>query len=135
MGFVGGEKGIEAELRLVHALRSELPEIRDGAVDYDVVSVTDDSVYAVLRHSADRATLIAVNVSDAALTTDCKVKPRDALTLEDRTFDAWASEWLPCRVAADGWLRLELELSPYQARVLILGDPSAAPTAARLAPE
>jgi glycosidase len=121
MTFVGGEEGIEPELRLVHALRRHLPEVRAGAADYGAVKVGDDAVYGVLRRDGERATVVAVNLSDAPVRTACVVAgPRAP---RQRAFDAWAGEWVPYVPTADGRVRIDVRLEPYQPCVLILRDP------------
>jgi hypothetical protein len=64
MTFVGGEVGLEDDLRRVHRLRATLPEIGQGAAAYDAVAVDRDEVYAVARrHERDVAVLL-VNLAD-----------------------------------------------------------------------
>lgn len=123
MTFVGGEEGIESELRLVHALRRHLPEIRHGEVDYDAVAAGDDAVYAVLRRTTDRATIVAVNTSERGLRTTVEAELDPALEVERSVLDAWSGEWIACEVGSDGTLLRDLYLAPYQARVMVLKDP------------
>jgi glycosidase len=126
MTVVGGEEGVEDELRLVHALR-RLPEIRDGSVDYEAVSAADDAVYTVLRRDGERCAVVAVNTSGTPLYGRSTVEVRAAVgpSGADRAFDAWNDEWLPYEVGGDGIARLELEFAPYQARVILFADPPA----------
>jgi glycosidase len=122
MTFVGGEQGVEAELWRALALRRSLPEIRDGSVEYDALSVGDEAVYGVLRRVGDRAAIVAVNTSDAPRTCTV-VAPGLALDGAQRVFDAWTGEWLSCATSSDDTVRLDLSFAPYQARALILKDP------------
>jgi hypothetical protein len=64
MTFVGGEVGIEDEVRAVNRLRVEHPEFARGRSDYDAVQVDDDHVYAVLRRSTTADGLLLVNLRD-----------------------------------------------------------------------
>jgi glycosidase len=136
MMFVGGEEGLEAELQRVHALRKHLPEIRDGAVDYDEVSVDAEAIYCVLRRSAHRAALLAVNTSDAPTRATCTVRatPLESRTERDSVLDAWNDELLPHGSALDdGRVEFHLTFAPYQARLLLLsGLPSKFPDLPRL---
>jgi glycosidase len=125
MTVVGGEEGLEAELKRVHALRRHLPEIRLGTVDYESVSADDVAIYGVLRHDPKRATIVAVNTSDQSLRTmislsEGAVPNRSTST---RVLDAWTGEWLPNGLTQDGVLRYDLTFAPYQTRVIVLGDP------------
>ena len=52
MTFVGGETGLEDEIRRMNRLRKELPEARLGRADYEAVQVSDDRIFAVARCSA-----------------------------------------------------------------------------------
>ena len=44
----------------------------------------------------------------------------------DEVLDAWAGRWVPGPAVSGDSLRLELVLEPYEARVLILSEPSEA---------
>ena len=64
--FVGGESGMEEDLRRTMNLRRERDELRNGAADYSSVSVEDESVFAVVRDAGTAvATLVLVNLSPA----------------------------------------------------------------------
>jgi glycosidase len=123
MTFVGGEVGVEDELRAVHSLRTRLPEIRAGASDYDAVTFDHDAIYALLRHTPDRATIVAVNTSGRALHSSGLVRmPSGRRTNSGRVFDAYSNEWLSLSYddGPEGQVRLDLSFDPYQARVLVL---------------
>jgi glycosidase len=123
MTFVGGEVGVEDELRAVHSLRTRLPELRAGVSDYDAVAFDHDAIYALLRHAPDRATVVAVNTSAHALRSSGLVRmPSGRGTSSDRVFDAFSSEWVSVSNddGSEGQTRLDLSFEPYQARVLVL---------------
>ncbi len=127
----GGETDVEPHLKRVHALRTYLPEMRDGAIDYTSVSSDHDAIYAVVRHNRHRATLVAVNASAQPLSASVRVETA-ALPgqLGPQVLDAWTGEWLPSpshKPAPDDvrttGLAFELDFEPYQVRVLVLGHP------------
>jgi glycosidase len=127
----GGETGIETELRRVHVLRTHLPEIRHGAVDYNSVHTDSGALYTVLRRDHHRATLVAVNTSARAV--DGRVHVNTAAMpgqLGREVFDAWTDRWLPTPAPGPGpgnpeggTLAFDLPFEPYQASVIILGHP------------
>jgi Alpha amylase, catalytic domain len=125
MTVVGGEEGLEAELKRAHALRRYLPEIRLGTVDYESVSADSVAIYGVLRHDPKRATIVAINTSKQSLRTTISVNEPAIPNPSSSThvLDAWTGEWLPNGVAQDGVLRFDLTFGPYQTRVIVLGDP------------
>lgn len=100
MTYVGGETGLEPELRRVLRLRQEL---RGAATDHDV-AVSNESVYAVVRRAAGKAWVVLVNLSDATVTTSVGVTG-------DAAYDVWSER----PVDLDG-----LELGPYQVAVLTI---------------
>jgi glycosidase len=59
MTYVGGETGMESEIRRYLRLRRELPEVHHD------VAVSNESVYAVRLGAGDRAGVLVVNLSDA----------------------------------------------------------------------
>jgi len=63
MMFVGGEQGIEDDLRTIARLRDSRPELAVGGSDYTAVTVDNPFIYAVLRLGADQRTLVLVNLS------------------------------------------------------------------------
>jgi hypothetical protein len=73
MMFVGGESGMEEDLRRTMSLRRERAELRTGAADYSSVSVEDEAVFAVVRDAAAVATLVLVNVSPRPVTSACRL--------------------------------------------------------------
>jgi glycosidase len=71
MTFVGGEVGIEDDLRKTLRLRRERAELRTGVADYSAVSVDRQEVFAVVRREGEAATLVLVNLSPTSLTAAC----------------------------------------------------------------
>ena len=121
MTFVGGEHRLEPDVRRIHKLRA-LPAIRHGAVDYDAVAVDHDSVYAVVRRSDNQSCVVLVNLSDAPLSTTCRLDPsRLGRTDEVSLYDAWAEtalEW-------DGSWTLGMDLDPFHIKVITIStDPN-----------
>ena len=64
MTFVGGEVGIEDEVRAVHRVRREHPVFAAGRSDHASVRSDDRYVYAVLRSDGPVAGLAVVNLQD-----------------------------------------------------------------------
>lgn len=64
MMFVGGETGLEDDLRVLHRLRRTRPELASGTCDYAAVELETDDVFAVVRATADSSCLVLVNMSD-----------------------------------------------------------------------
>ena len=74
MMFVGGESGMEEDLRRTMNLRRERDELRNGAADYSSVSVEDESVFAVVRDAGTAvATLVLVNLSPSSVASACRL--------------------------------------------------------------
>lgn len=91
MTFVGGEYGIEEEVRRVHRLRATLPEVGRGQTDYEAVSVDRDEIYAVVRGHGAHCALLLVNLSNHPVDTVCSLDV-GRFHLDDRAFeiyDAW----------------------------------------------
>jgi glycosidase len=109
MTFMGGEDGIEDELRRAHDLRRRLPAIADGSVDYASATASSDDVFTVLRESRDGAALVAVNLSPARVECELAIRGRP---LQGELVDRWNDE------AVDG---ARLRFAPFQPRVLELG--------------
>jgi hypothetical protein len=104
MTFMGGERGIEDELRRVHTLRRDVPELAAGTVDHAAVTASSDALLCVLRSLGERASLVAVNLGAAAVECDVDVDVGGAR-------DLWSGERL-----AGG----RVAFAPYQVRVLAL---------------
>lgn len=73
MMFVGGEEGMEDDLRRTLQLRRSRPELREGEADYEGVSVSAKGVFAVVRRVRGQALLVLVNLSADAVRTECKL--------------------------------------------------------------
>jgi hypothetical protein len=73
MTFVGGETGVETELRRANRLRHELPEIRIGRADYDAVRTGDDRLFVVARRSDDAVSLVLVNLASESVRATVEV--------------------------------------------------------------
>ncbi|MFN3422355.1 MAG: DUF3459 domain-containing protein, partial [Armatimonadota bacterium] len=71
-------------------LRSSLTELRDGDADYLSVQVSDDSVFAVHRFSANRSTIALVNFGSEAKTV--KVKLPEGMASWSQVGDAWTGK-------------------------------------------
>ena len=127
MTFVGGEEGIEKEVRRVHRLRKTLPEVGYGTVDYDAVSVDQDAVYAVVRRVGDECSVLLVNLSDAPVEANCTIDIQ-ALGLADnfryRIYDAWSDLAFAVDLGyasrAAELRRLSIPFEAYQPRLLVL---------------
>ena len=101
MTYVGGEAGMETELRRVLSLRHEL---RYAVVDHDV-AVSNDAVYAVVRRVAGKASVVLANLTDA--TVSCAVA-----VAGDAAYDIWGDR--PVDLS-------DLELGPYGVAVVTIG--------------
>lgn len=127
MTFVGGEIGIEEDLRRVHRLRRELPEIRFGDANFDAISIGDRGIYALVRVDGAAISLLLVNLTNDAITTTMNldinklgVGPTSVWSIVDSwTGDVWShlGEYL---VRGEALNSFELTFAPYQVRVLTL---------------
>lgn len=124
MMFVGGEVGIEEDIRRVNRLRHTIPEIRTGAADYDGIVVGDDRIYAVARVLDGQRSLVLVNLSGEAISTSAGLVGPDGLNSPAGYIlhDVWQEESL---ASAEGYswnagqLRvIDLTFAPYQVVVL-----------------
>ncbi|HZO68531.1 MAG TPA: alpha-amylase family glycosyl hydrolase [Kribbellaceae bacterium] len=110
MTFVGGEKGLEPEVRRVHRLRAELPELSHGVADYDAVAVDHDAVYALVRRIGGHASAVLVNLSDVPVATTCLLDTGGlGVAGPITTYDVWNDSPVELR---------KLELDPYQVAVV-----------------
>ena len=126
MTFVGGEIGLEDDIRRLNRLRTDLPEIRYGTANYDCVDSGDDHVFAVARVHRGNVSLVLVNLSNTEIQTTTRfdasiVRPSDAAY---QIYDAWNDVNLvhPAgyRWNTDQLRSIALTLAPYQARVLTI---------------
>ncbi len=91
MTFVGGEEELEEDIRRMHRLRTELPEVGRGVADYDAVAVDHEAVYPVVRRLGRGCSVLLVNLSDQPLEAVCSLDAA-RLRLGDDTYglyDAW----------------------------------------------
>mgnify|MGYP003405544464 CR=1 FL=1 len=87
------------------------------------ITFDHDAIYAVVRDTRDRATIVAVNTSGTALRSSCDVRlPEELPTSPARVRDVWADEWLSPRRGSEGEVHLDLSFDPYQARVVVLHE-------------
>ena len=84
-------------------MRRDLPEFRDGSVDNDI-AVGNDSVYAVVRRFAGKASVVLANLTDA--TVSCAVA-----VAGDAAYDIWGDR--PVDLS-------DLELGPYGVAVVTI---------------
>ncbi len=77
MTYVGGEVGIEDEVRAASALRREHPNFASGRSNYRSVMAAHDDVYAVIRESAEGRGLLLVNLSDEPVSSQVTVARSD----------------------------------------------------------
>ncbi|GLV53481.1 hypothetical protein KDH_03340 [Dictyobacter sp. S3.2.2.5] len=120
MTFVGGEEQLEDEIRLVHHLRNDLPEIREGSVHYTAVSVEHEAIYAVARHQGEYNSLLLVNVSNQPIQTSAQIDTHQ-LGLEHGSYsyhDAWQST--PESQSIQDLHNLPLTFEPYQVHLLVI---------------
>ncbi len=126
MTFVGGETGLEPEVRRINRLRHEVPEIRIGAADYDSVHADDDRIFTVARVHDGHVTLVLINYSNNPVTATIGLDR----TLTGSALDRLkvADLWQDDRFTHDsgyGWSAddldsFEVAFDPYGVRVLML---------------
>ena len=80
MTFIGGEDGIEADIRRVDRLRASISELGRGRACYDAVVVDHDAVYAVVRQHGSACSVVLVNLSDQPIATTCRTGNHHART-------------------------------------------------------
>ena len=126
MTFIGGEDGIEADLRRVHRLRASISELGRGRACYDAVVVDHDAVYAVVRQHGSACSVVLVNLSDQPIATTCRLETT-MLGLDMARYtiqDAWNDEaiaenldyaWSPSALGM-----LPLQLNGFGVRVLVI---------------
>ncbi|MGH2533613.1 MAG: alpha-amylase family glycosyl hydrolase [Thermomicrobiales bacterium] len=133
MTFVGGECGLEEEIRRVHRLRTTLPEIGHGTADYDAVAADHDAIYAVIRRHGRDSSVLLVNLSDQPAEAVCALAPnRLGLNAGEYTlYDAWNDRAVEVdsRYAGpgDGLREIRVPFGPYEPRLLVVrpaGDAS-----------
>ena len=126
MTFVGGEEGLEDDVRQVHRLRATLSEVGQGVSDYTAVTVDQDTIYAVVRKIGSMCSVLLVNLSDQPCETTCTLDGTQ-LHLEDMyygVYDAWNDQALDMgmRYAVQGaeMDHMHLAFDAFQPRLLVL---------------
>ncbi len=126
MTFVGGEHGIEDEVRRVHRLRKSLPELGSGMANYEAVTVDHDAVYALVRQQESAASVVLVNLSAQRVMTTCALDTSGIVLSggEVSIYDAWNDEAIKDS-SRYTWSRAALEhipvsLDAFQTRLLVL---------------
>lgn len=124
MTFVGGEVGVESVLRRMNRLRHELPEIRNGRVDYDGIRADDDRIFSVARCDEGSVSLVLVNLSnepvnatiavDAALLNEANAR----FMLDDRWNDTSLEGPSGFVWSCEEIAHMPLSFDAYQARVI-----------------
>jgi hypothetical protein len=126
MTFVGGEEGIEEDVRRVHRLRKTLPEIGHVTADYDAVTVEHEAIYAVVRQKGADCSVLLVNLSGEGCEAGCSLN-LGRLGLSGTSYtvtDAWNKRALNSdRVyayQAEDLGQMSLEFDAYQPMLLVL---------------
>jgi glycosidase len=122
MTFVGGEVGIEEQVRAVHRLRASSAAFARGASDHDAVDAGDDDVYAVLRRLGRESGVLLVNLSDAERAIRCRVAVPgiDQHRASFSSTDAMGGARLDWSREAEGWWAADLALGPWRAVATVL---------------
>lgn len=121
MMFVGGETGLEEDLRRIASLRDDHPELAIGRSAYTDVQVSADSVYAVVRRGSTGRCLVLVNLSDKPAATTVTVAlaagaPDGPLMVDD----LWTADNPLELDVSDGRGECQMVLGAFQIRVLKL---------------
>ncbi len=126
MTYVGGEIGLEGDIRRMNRIRRDLPEIRYGTANYDCLQSGNDAIFAVARLHQRQASLVLVNLSDSDVTTTTAF---DGSTIQAHgdgyhIYDAWnhvnVEHAAGYRWTADQLASITIAFAPYQARVLTI---------------
>lgn len=127
MTFVGGEEGIEDDVRRVHRLRDTLPEVARGTADFRAVRVDgddSDAVYAVVRRDGANSCVLLVNLSAEEVDTTCRVAVDAPAGARFGVRDGWRDDVSALEggdeVSAETLRRLPVRLDPYEPRLLVL---------------
>lgn len=126
MTFVGGEEGIEEDVRRVHRLRKTLPEVGHGTADYDAVAVEHEAIYAVVRQKGDDCSVLLVNLFGEGCEAGCSLN-LGRLGLSGASYtvtDAWNERALNSgrgyAYQAEELGQMSLEFDAYQPMLLVL---------------
>ena len=126
MTFVGGEEGLQDEIRRINHLRSSQPEIGHGIVDYASVTLDEVAIYGVVRHLHGVCTVVLVNLSDNAHEVSCTLHG-STLELNEpayEVYDLWNYQTLAVEgrydVPVHALALLPLSFQAFHIRVLSL---------------
>ncbi|MFZ4485787.1 MAG: alpha-amylase family glycosyl hydrolase [Candidatus Nanopelagicales bacterium] len=114
MTYVGGEVGIEGEVRAAAALRRAHPNFARGWSDYRSVTAAHDDVYAVIRESADGRGLLLVNLSDepvSSLVTVASAGRAEDVPVPIDLLGRCQADWM---LDAERNWTAQVRLDPYQ---------------------
>lgn len=90
MSVVRGDEELEEDIRRMHRLRTELPDLRLGAVDYAAVVVDHEAVHPVGRRLGRDYSVLLVNLSDQPLEAVCSLDAARLRWVTTRTDSASA---------------------------------------------
>lgn len=91
MTFVGGEEGIEQDVRKVHDLRKTVPELGTGRAEYSAITTDQEAIYAVVRQQGAYCSFLLINLSPQPLNATC-VLDTAQLHLPSGTYQ-WQDAW------------------------------------------
>lgn len=115
MTYVGGEVGIEDEVRAAAALRREHPNFARGRSDYRSLTATHDDVYAVIRESAEGRGLLLVNLSDEPVSSLVTVATRGGADGVPAPIDLLGGRQVDWALDAEQRWIAQVRLDSYQA--------------------
>lgn len=126
MTFVGGEVGVEDDIRRMTRLRATLPEIRLGTPNYDAVRADDDAIFAVAREHDGHVAVVLVNLSNdpvdtrVALDTSCLNSTWTAYQVRDVWNDTGVRHPGGYAWSEDDLAAFPIRFDPWQPRVLAI---------------
>jgi glycosidase len=127
MTYVGGEQGIENEVRKVHHLRTTLPEIAIGEALYEPLSIDEEAIYGVVRRQGEQCSLLLVNLSGQPCRASCTLDVDAAHQGrgEYQVSDAWKDPDLVQKVQfREQFYTFTHEFEPFQVSLLVVRRPS-----------
>jgi glycosidase len=122
MTFVGGETGIEDDIRKIHRLRRTIPELGRGETNFDAVRADNDGIFAMAR-TGDATTLVLVNLTNHPVATTIALDPSTpgiAANGQYTLHDAWNDESIATGLPGTALTSLPLTFAPYQPRVITI---------------
>ena len=114
MTYVGGEVGIEDEVRAAAAVRREYPNFASGRSNYRSVMAAHDDVYAVIRESAEGRGLLLVNLSDVPVSSQVTVARSDGAADSPVRVDLLCGLEVDWKLDADQNWTARIHLDAYQ---------------------